>query len=259
MNEADRVPERLTPEEIARFEEESGLRFADRPLLEEALTHPSFVNEHPGQDLPDNQRLEFLGDAVLDLVVGEWLFRRFPGMQEGDLTNIRSHIVCTETLAEFAQQISLGEYLRLGKGELATGGAERQANLCGGFEAVVGAAYLDRGLEATREWVHRFLDARVEDIRQEAALRDAKSRLQELAQAAVHMTPSYRIVDDKGPDHAKVFTAEALLGGVVWGRGDGTTKQAAEQAAAEAALANHPELRAGSSPSAGRTGPARKR
>jgi len=227
---------------LSHLEADTGLRFHDRGLLAEALTHRSYVNEHPECDLADNQRLEFLGDAVLDLIVGEWLYRRFPNMKEGDLTNLRAHVVCTETLAKFAGEIALGSYLRLGKGEAATGGSERPANLCAAFEALVGACYLDRGLDATGSWVKSFLEKHIGEIRRDSFVRDAKSRLQELVQATLRTTPAYRIVGESGPEHAKIFVAEVHVDDQQWGRGEGTTKQAAEQAAAEAALDAHREL-----------------
>lgn len=209
--------------------------FRDAALLEEALTHRSYANEHPDKHLADNQRLEFLGDAVLSLIVGEWLFLRYPHFDEGSLTSARACIVCTETLAHFAREINLGNYLRMGRGEAATGGRERDTNLCAAFEALVGALYLDAGLEATRRWLEPFL-AHAEELINDGALHDPKSQLQELAQRDLHLTPFYRIVREEGPDHYKTFTAEVLLGKDVWGTGQGNSKQAAEQAAARAAL-----------------------
>ncbi len=235
-------PEAEAPDDapaIADYQARLGLEFLNSGLLHEALTHRSYINEHPDHPMPDNQRLEFLGDAVIDLIVGEWLFRRYPEAHEGELTSARAMIVRTETLAAFAREIALGSHLRLGRGELATGGNERVANLCAGFEALVGALYLDRGLEAARRWVHRFLKAHAGAIDARARWRDPKSRLQELVQAVRRVTPAYRVVGEEGPEHAKVFTAQVVVAGEVWGQGEGTTKQAAEQAAADAALAEH--------------------
>ncbi|NLD71670.1 MAG: ribonuclease III [Chloroflexi bacterium] len=225
--------------DVAGIEERLGLQFLKSGLLREALTHPSFLNEHPDHPVPDNQRLEFLGDAVLDLIVGEWLFRRYPEAPEGELTSVRAQIVRTETLASFAREIELGQHLRFGRGELSTGGNERIANLCAAFEAIVGAVYLDRGLEAARGWVEGFLDAHAAKIDAQVRWRDPKSRLQELVQGTERVTPSYRVIREAGPEHAKVFTAQVTVDGEVWGQGEGTTKQAAEQAAAAAALALH--------------------
>lgn len=213
--------------------------FHDPVLLTQALTHPSFVNEYANLGLQDNQRMEFLGDAILDFLVGEWLFHRYPDAQEGELTGIRAHLVRTEGLAAFAREINLGAYLRLGKGEAASGGHNRMANLCAAFEALVGAMYLDQGLERTREWVTRFLHERAEEIDAQRARKDAKSLLQEYTQASLRVTPVYSIVREEGPDHAKVFTAQVSVAQRVWGEGTGNSKQAAEQAAADQALGHH--------------------
>jgi ribonuclease-3 len=228
---------------LQRFQEETGLRFANPEMLEQALTHSSFVNEYPDLDTADNQRLEFLGDAILDFIVGEWLYLRYPDSSEGELTGIRAHIVRTETLAAFGREIGLGAYLRLGRGEESSGGRKRAANLCAAFEAVVGAAYLDQGIEATREWVHQILMRHADEIDSRRAAKDAKSRLQEYTQAHLRITPSYRIINQEGPDHAKIFTAQVLVGQDVWGEGTGASKQAAEQAAATDALRTHRERR----------------
>ncbi|MHB0856340.1 MAG: ribonuclease III [Anaerolineae bacterium] len=223
-------------EDLERFQALIGFPFRDVGLVETALTHRSFVNEFAGLNLPDNQRLEFLGDAIVGFIVGEWLFWRYPDAREGELTSLRADIVRTEGLAAFAMEIELGEHLRLGRGEASTGGHVRQANLCAGFEALVGAMYLDQGLESVRTWVHRFLDAHAQEIDASRTTKDAKSLLQERTQATLRLTPSYRIVREEGPDHDKVFTAQALVGDEVWGEGTGASKQSAEQAAAAKAL-----------------------
>jgi ribonuclease III len=217
----------------------AGVDFRDLSLLREALTHPSYPNENPLSDLLDNQRLEFLGDAVLDLVVAQWLFDRYPGATEGELTGLRAQIVRTEGLQAFALEIELGKHLLLGRGEAASGGRERPANLCAAFEALAGAIYLDQGLEGACRWARVFLERHATEIDGLRANKDAKSLLQEFAQSALRITPSYRIVREEGPDHAKTFTAQALVGDAVWGQGAGNSKQAAEQAAAEAALRAH--------------------
>lgn len=222
---------------LEALEQALGISFRNRAFLQEALTHSSFVNENPGSGAKDNQRLEFLGDAFLGFAVGDWLFRRHPEAQEGELTALRAWIVCTESLAEIAREFALGDYLRLGHGEAASGGAERPANLCAAFEALVGAIYLDRGTEEAIRWVHRLLDRRAQAFETQRWRKNAKSLLQEYTQAVLHITPSYRIVREEGPDHAKVFTAQVLVGDEVWGEGTGTSKQAAQQAAAEAAYA----------------------
>ena len=222
-------------QDLATFQRRIGIGFRDVGLLDQALTHRSFVNEAMGSATPDNQRLEFLGDAILDFLVGEWLFVRYPKAREGELTSLRAYIVCTETLACLAEEIDLGSYLRLGKGEDGTGGHSRPANLCAGFEALVGAMYLDRGLRTTGSWLHRILERRARDIDLHRAVKDPKSLLQEHTQAVLHVAPSYRIIREEGPEHAKVYTAQVVVAQDTWGEGSGTTKQAAERAAAQAA------------------------
>lgn len=221
---------------LAELEARLELTIHDQELLDQALTHGSYTNEYPDQDLQDNQRLEFLGDAILDFLVGEWLFRRYPDAQEGELTSLRARIVRTNGLATLAREVELGQYLRLGKGEAASGGDRRAANLCAAFEALIGAIYLDQGMEVVRAWVERALERHAEAIDAQRRAKDAKSRLQEYTQAELRVTPTYRLLSASGPDHAKVFTSQTLIGDQVWGEGTGTTKQAAEQAAAEAAL-----------------------
>lgn len=222
--------------ELDEFQAENRLHFQEPALLQQALTHRSYVNEHDEDDLSDNERLEFLGDAVLDFISGELLFRRFPAMPEGDLTRLRAALVRTESLASLAVNCRLGEALRMGKGEEKGGGRERPNNLCGGFEALIGALYLDQGLEAVREFVTPQLLERLEQVLAESLDRDARSLLQEISQADYNQTPFYRLVEASGPEHEKEFTFDALIGDQVVGRGTGRSKQAASQAAARDAL-----------------------
>lgn len=214
------------------------LKFQNALLLTQALTHRSYINEHGAADTGDNERLEFLGDAVLDFLVGEMLYQRYPEMPEGDLTRLRAALVRTESLASLAQQMGLGEELRMGKGEETTGGRERQTNLCAAFEALVGALYLDQGLPAVHEFVIPQLNPMLEQIITAALDRDARSTLQELSQAKLNLTPIYRTVSASGPDHQKEFLVEVLIGDVVAGQGIGRSKQAGAQAAARSALEN---------------------
>lgn len=220
----------LTP-----FQEHIGYHFRDQGLFLRALTHPSYVNEHSEDEIGDNQRLEFLGDAVLDFVAGAWVYRHYPEFDEGRMTRLRASLVRTETLAQFARQVGIGEVLRLGHGEEEAGGRERDANLCDAFEAVTGALYLDGGLAAAEAFIEPLIGPVAETTLDAEADLDAKSRLQEWSQAELGITPRYRIVAEKGPDHAKTFVAEALLGKEVVGRGEGRSKQASEQAAAQTA------------------------
>jgi len=212
-----------------------GHHFHDLNLLRRALTHPSYVNEHPEDETSDNQRLEFLGDAVLDFVAGAWVYCRYPDFDEGRMTRLRAALVRTEMLAQLARQVGIGQVLRLGHGEEEAGGRGRDANLCDAFEAVVGALYLDGGLAVTAAFVEPLIEPMAEATLLAQADWDAKSRLQEWSQAERGVTPHYRIVTEKGPDHAKTFVAEVLLGKEATGQGTGHSKQAAEQAAAQAA------------------------
>lgn len=221
---------------LADIQESLDLRFVDLSLLQRALTHRSYINEHPDDAVEDNERLEFLGDAVLDFITGEWLYNRFPEMQEGRLTRLRAALVRTETLAQLGMHCSLGEALLLGKGEEESGGRIRQANLCGAFEALVGALYLDQGLGAVRTFVLPLFEPALNDIISNATDKDAKSMLQEWSQATLGITPTYRTTQAVGPDHDKEFTVEALLGDKVYGRGTGRSKQLAAQQAAYRAL-----------------------
>jgi ribonuclease-3 len=227
----------MTVSSPGSLEQKLDLSFADKSLLDRALTHRSFLNENPRWGLEDNERLEFLGDAVLDFVVGEYLYHHFPEGREGELTSLRAALVRTETLARFARQIHLGTYLRLGRGEAESGGRGRPALLCSAFEALVGAIYLDQGIEGVADFVLQFIASAVPRILAQELDRDTKSRLQEWSQGRWHLTPVYRTVAERGPDHAKEFTVQVLIGDEVYGRGSGPSKQAAEQAAARAALA----------------------
>ncbi len=235
------VPEDIYTQ-INALEQEIGVVFHDKSLLQRALTHRSYLNEMPDVPWEDNERLEFLGDAVLDFIVAEYLYHRFPEMSEGDLTTVRSYLVRRRTLATFAREIRLGQYLLMGAGEVRSGGREREAVLCAAFEALVGALYLDQGLETARQFILTFVDRILPQAVNEALHKDAKSRLQEWSQATLHITPRYVTVASEGPDHAKVFTVEVHIGPVVAGRGQGASKQEAAQAAAEHALARVDEI-----------------
>jgi ribonuclease III len=210
--------------------------FNDPSLLERALTHRSYLNEHPELALDDNERLEFLGDAVLDFVTGAWLYNRFPEQREGRLTSLRAALVKTETLGQFALQVGLNDHLRLGKGESESGGRGRISMLANAFEALLGALYLDQGLGAVQAFLEQLLPEEVDRVLAEERDRDAKSLLQEWSQAEHGITPRYRTVAESGPDHAKTFTVEVRIGDEVVGRGEGLSKQAAAQAAASDAL-----------------------
>ncbi|MCA9933812.1 MAG: ribonuclease III [Ardenticatenaceae bacterium] len=224
------------------LEQNLGVEFRDYSLLTRALTHRSFLNENPGGALEDNERLEFLGDAVLDFVVGAYLYHHYPEMDEGELTSLRAALVRAETLAAFARELEIGRFLRLGYGEAENGGRERVPILCATFEAVIGAVYLDQGLGAAKVLTEELISAELPHILASSAHKDAKSEFQVWAQARYNITPRYRVVKTSGPDHAKIFTLEVMVRDVAWGEGEGSSKQLAAQAAAQAALAKANEM-----------------
>jgi ribonuclease-3 len=209
------------------------LPFTNLSLLTRALTHRSYVNENPNS-VEDNERLEFLGDAVLDFIVGAWVYNRFPEMPEGDLTKMRSALVRNDQLARFARAIRLGRALRLGRGELSTGGSERDVLLGSAFEAVIGALYLDCGLPVAEKFILPFLEETQDYILEE--IHDPKSVLQEWAQAEKLGAPQYVTISSRGPDHAKVFEVEVRIQGLPYGRGHGSSKHVAARIAAQTAL-----------------------
>ncbi len=209
--------------------------FQDKSLLVRALTHRSTINESSFL-FGDNERLEFLGDAAIDLIVADLLYHRFPEQREGQLTAMRARLVCTETLARLARQIHLDDYVLMGKGEMESGGNRRDATLCATFEALSGAIYLDSDITALRSFLMRFFEPELQILSEGKWQKNAKSRLQELAQARWNITPTYKVIDSSGPDHAKTFTVEVQVQDKAHGIGTGHSKQKAAQAAAEAAL-----------------------
>jgi ribonuclease-3 len=209
--------------------------FNQPELLLLALTHKSYANETSGED---NERLEFLGDAVLGLVSSEYLYKRLPEAPEGELAKIRAAVVCEATLAAIARRLGLNEAVFLGRGELKSGGANRQSTLCDALEAVLGAIYLDGGLGPARQFVLANIVPEIDRAVAGETVIDAKTVLQELVQERQRLTPLYRLVASDGPDHNKVFTVEVYWGEKTWGRGRGRSKKAAEQAAAREALEN---------------------
>lgn len=200
-----------------------------------ALTHRSYLNEHP-ETSADNERLEFLGDAVLGFVTADYLYQQAPAMPEGEMTTLRAALVCAPALADFARQLDLGRYMRLGYGEAENNGRDKTPTLAAAFEALVGAVYLDRGLEVVRQLVETLIAPALTEIMAQASHKDARSEFQVWAQAQLGETPRYRVVAEEGPDHAKWFTLQVLAGEAVWGEGQGSSKQRAAQAAAQAAL-----------------------
>ncbi len=220
-----------------RLEKILGLRFRDRNLLQQALAHRSFLNEQDGSSLDSYERMEFLGDAVLELVVSNELYQRLPDLNEGELTKARAALVCGESLSQLAQTLSLGEFLFLGKGEEASGGRQRESLLAAAFEAVVAAIYLDQGYDQARQFILSTLAEQLEEFcRQGTPPENPKSRLQEHFQALGRPSPRYRLVSAEGPDHSPVFTIEAVVEDQVVGTGQGGKKAEAERSAALDAL-----------------------
>lgn len=220
--------------DIAGFEKKIGYTFENKHLIQQALSHSSYANEkkHPNGS---NERLEFLGDSVLSIVVSDYLYKHLTSVAEGDLTKLRASLVCEKSLHIFAKQIDLGDYLLLGKGEENTGGRERPSILADAFEAVIAAIYLDGGMEAARKHILRFIP---EDLEHEAkkAFSDFKTVLQEVVQKNPEEKVEYVLIGEEGPDHNKRFVVEVMLNSQVIGKGKGRSKKEAEQLAAKEAL-----------------------
>ncbi|MFC0301455.1 ribonuclease III [Virgibacillus soli] len=221
--------------DIKQLEKELGLTFTNESLLIQAFTHSSYVNEHRKEAFSDNERLEFLGDAVLELGVSQYLYRKKPNMPEGELTKLRAAVVCESSLEVFARRLNLGHYLLLGKGEEQTGGRERPAILADVFESLLGALYLDKGYEAVLSFLEKYVFPKISTGAFSHAM-DYKSQLQEIVQRHKHYSIEYQIVDEKGPSHNREFVAEVVLNGEVFGSGSGKTKKEAEQLAAKSAI-----------------------
>jgi ribonuclease III len=213
-----------------------GTSFSDLSLLQQAFVHRSYLNENPDFRLGSNERLEFLGDALLSLVIAEFLFREFGDLSEGELTKLRSDLVRQDSLARLASSLGLGQYLYLGQGEEKGGGRKRSRNMACTLEALIGAAFVDQGFDVTRDLILRLFASSISDLRERGQASDCKSRLQELIQAESQERPVYRLVEAVGPDHDKTFWVEVVVGGETLGRGSGKSKQAAEKDAAKQAL-----------------------
>ncbi len=229
------VPEGNQEESPAGLAQRLELPFNNLFLLRRALTHRSYINEHH-EALEDNERLEFLGDAILDFIAGAWLYNRFPEMAEGELTRMRSALVCTEQLAEFARAFNLGAAMRLGRGEDLAGGRQKDVLLCATFEAMIGALFLQTDIATVQYFVHPLMEQVSEMIILSSDSRDPKSRLQEWSQGHKMGIPQYITVTTSGPDHQRVFEIEVQINAKTYGRGSGHNKQVAERAAAQVAL-----------------------
>ncbi len=217
------------------FAKRNCLVFKDWLLLSRALTHRSYLNEHP-EALEDNERMEFLGDAVLDFIVGAWLYNQYPEMREGDLTRMRSALVQTEQLSEFAKELDMGKALKLGIGEMQCGGRSRDALLCDAFEALIGALYIDAGIKGVTHFIDPLLRKANESILLNHKHEDPKSVLQEWVQSKGFATPVYIVSNCTGPDHMREFEVSVLVNGEAFASGRGRSKQAAEKEAAREAL-----------------------
>jgi ribonuclease-3 len=222
----------MKPNHFHKLEAQIGISFQNPDLLREAFTHASYVNERKTEKLKDNERLEFLGDAVLGILVGEYVFAKLPNSPEGQLSKSRASIVCEASLAQFAEELAFGDYMLLGRGEEATGGRMRPSLLADVFEAFLGALYLDQGLDVVKLFLHKHV---FPQVRVGSNIRDTdfKSRLQEHVQQLGLGTPEYAIVEQHGPSHDRAFVSEVRLNGSVIGQGVGRSKKEAEQSAAK--------------------------
>jgi len=221
---------------LDNLETNIGIKFRNKSLLEQALRHRSYLNEAKEKNLTSNERLEFLGDAVASLIISSLLYQKFPKAPEGDLTNLRSALVRTQTFAEVAKNLDLGSYLSLSRGEEAEGGRQNPSLLADALEALLGAIYLDSGLEKAKYFIYRHLLPFLPKILKERSLKDFKSLLQEKIQSVKKITPVYKVVEITGPDHDRTFTVKVLIGKKSLAIGTGRSKQIAEQEAAREAL-----------------------
>jgi len=222
--------------DLTALQEILGVSFNDLSRLEQAMVHSSYVNEHPQLTVSSNERLEYLGDAVLGLIIAEKLYRDFPELSEGQLTKLRSTLVRQDTLARIAKAIGLGGYLYLGKGEEASGGRNKPANLARAIEAVIAAVFLDGGLASARDMILKLFNIELPRVISRGTETDYKSRLQELLQLRQQLIPAYQTVATTGPDHERWFTVEVMAGNNVLGKGSGRSKKIAETEAARSAL-----------------------
>jgi ribonuclease-3 len=218
------------------LEKKLGLNFKNKDLLTQAFTHRSYINENPNFNLSHNERLEFLGDAVMELIVTEHLYKDFPEKTEGDLTNWRAALVNAKMLTSVAEELGFNDYLLLSKGESKEGGKARAYILANSWEALIGALYLDSGYQTTDAFIKKYLMKKLADIIQEGSYKDSKSKFQEKAQEKVSITPAYKVLKEWGPDHDKKFVVGVMLGNEIVAEGQGSSKQEAEEAAARLGL-----------------------
>ncbi|OHA84197.1 MAG: ribonuclease III [Candidatus Yonathbacteria bacterium RIFOXYC1_FULL_52_10] len=232
MSPAKKVP----PIDFTKFEERIGVVFSDKGILRQAFTHRSYINEHRESGLEHNERLEFLGDAILELSITDFLYHKYPEENEGELTSYRAALVNTNTISDAAKLLGMGEFLLLSKGEAKDEGKGRQYILANTFEAVIGALYLDQGYECADDFIKKTLFPRTDEIVEKGLWKDAKSLFQEMAQEYLGITPTYKVIREAGPDHDKQFTIGVYLGKDLVVEGEGKSKQEAEQSAATLGL-----------------------
>jgi ribonuclease-3 len=225
-----------TAANLEKLEKNLGVTFQEKALLLTALTHRSYLNEHPWEAREHNERLEFLGDAVLELIVTHALYDKYPGKPEGELTNLRAAVVRGEMLSQIAERLRIDSFMRLSRGERKSKGKARQFILANAMEAIIGAIYLDQGFAAAQKFVRKHILSELPRIIQQRLYIDNKSLFQELAQEKFRITPTYKVLKEEGPDHARIFTVGVYLKDELWGTGTGTNKQEAQQAAAHEAL-----------------------
>lgn len=218
------------------LEEKLNLKFKNKDLIVQAFCHRSYLNENPNFYLENNERLEFLGDAVLELIITEYLYQKYPQKSEGELTNWRAALVNAKMLAEIAKDLGFNDFLLLSRGETKELGKARQYILANTFEALIGALYLDQGYKANRDFIKKCLTPRLPEIIEKGLFRDAKSRFQEEAQERAGITPTYKVLEEWGPDHARQFVIGVFLDKELIAKGEGSSKQEAEEAAAKNAL-----------------------
>jgi len=221
---------------FSKFEEKIGVNFKDKNLLRQAFIHRSYLNENPSLGLEQNERLEFLGDAVLELAITEYMYKKYPQKTEGEMTGLRAALVNAITLSEVAGELNIGDFMLLSKGEAKSMGKARQYILANAFEAVIGAVYLEHGYEKTLKFLEKNLFGKIKEVIEKKLWIDAKSLFQEKAQELENATPSYKVLAESGPDHEKVFTMGVFLGDELVADGYGDSKQEAEQDAARKAL-----------------------
>lgn len=223
--------------DLEKLENILGFEFKNKELLKEALTHRSYVNEHSNWPVPNNERLEYLGDAVLELAVTEYLYAKYPNFQEGKMTSLRAALVNHIILSKIAKEISLQKFILLSRGEAKDTGRAREVILANAIEALFGAVYLDRGYEIARDFIDKIVLVKLPEVMEKGLERDSKSLLQEIVQEKMRITPSYRVLEEKGPDHQKEFLVGVLFGDELIEKGRGNSKQEGEYRASENALA----------------------